>query len=1312
MMLGHGGPKTSRTCRLPIARTAVAATLFVCALLASLSSLQADDLRVRVAWGGGAERIWQGEISISDGALSEPIPLGVEADQPGAMWLDTDSHHRQKLKIQHRSPRSYDGVDLLIAAPPTAKLIVRLSASDDPSASAVVETPLADLSSEPVNKELDRRGNRVLLMRTPGDSLRVHFSRDHLVFGPGEILHGTLEPHVLPLADGGRARIKVQLLGGGKELWSGQYDAASGREQKIPLEIHLPENEGVYDVVVTAVNNPNWSQAVRQPLNWKRTLAERRVQLLVLEPRTPTPPRADRDAGALVEIDPANPRWFEKLNKLPQLQLAKGRLPRLWKGPLGNGRMQIERRPLGELAQLRPNAESPDASWEAYWLPIAHPGRPYLLEVDYPSDASQTLNISVVEPNAAGALTPIGLDSGVDSETSPAASTGEPRWQQHRLIFWPRTSAPLVLVSNGRDHAPAQYGRIRVLPAGDRLARAASDETPKDRRLLAAYLDRPLIPENFLADEAVDPWSGRCLDDWWTFYEGGSRLVEYLRYAGCNGLMLGVVADGSSIYPSERVSPTPRYDTGAFFASAQDPVRKDVLEMLFRQFDRDGLRLIPMVEFAAPLPELEALRRSGGSESEGLGWIGAEGTDWCEASPPQRGLAPYYNLLHLRVQQAMLGVLRELAERYGRHPSFAGLSVRLSTDSYAQLLGPEWGMDDATIARFERETDTRVPGQGSQRFAQRAVFLTEGPQRRAWLEWRAAQVAAFYHKVHEELAAIRPDARLYLAGAGMFDGPEAEASLRPTLPRRTTVAAAMLQVGVDARFFASPSDRSGIVLLRPERIASESNLGVRAVDLEVRQMTDFDRLFQPARLTGSLFFHASHELRLESFDAKNPFKPAALWMIAQPSPSGPRNRQRFVHSLAMLDAQAMFDGGWRLPMGQEESIRDVAAAYRALPAIRFEPIGEAGPDDAAKPVMFRRGEFGGRTYFYVVNDAPFAATGRIHIEAGSTCQLEELTGRREIARMQPDGEKGFSWEVALEPYDLVAVRFSEPGVQFSRPRTTWSDTVEASLGAEIRRLGARAAALRNPPPLDAPVNAGFERSATRDGPVPDWAVTTRSGVTVELDTQQGHGGRQSAHLASTGAVACLVSRPIAAPNTGRLSMSVWLRVPNADQQPPLRLALDAKLHGRDYYRFATVGQSVGTGQPDVPIASQWSRYVFQVDDLPLEGLTSLRVRFDLMGRGEVWVDDVQIYSLAFSKPELLELSKLITLANVNLQNGQIAGCLRLLDGYWPRFLNENVPLSPGAETALAKPAAEEEKPPERSGWIDRMKDMVPESLRF
>ena len=209
------------------------------------------------------------------------------------------------------------------------------------------------------------------------------------------------------------------------------------------------------------------------------------------------------------------------------------------------------------------------------------------------------------------------------------------------------------------------YGKIRVLAGGERLPRLLAEQPAANRRLLAAYLDRPLIPQNFSADECLDsPGAAAASDDWRTFYEGGTRLVEYLNHAGYNGLMLAVVADGSTIYPSGLVEPTPRYDTGVFFATGQDPVRKDVLEMLLRLFDREDLRLIPMVEFAAPLPELEAIARAGGPEAEGIEWIGADGAGWCDCWPPQRGLAPYYNVLHPRVQEAMLRVLRELAARY------------------------------------------------------------------------------------------------------------------------------------------------------------------------------------------------------------------------------------------------------------------------------------------------------------------------------------------------------------------------------------------------------------------------------------------------------------------------------------------------------------------------------------------------------------------------------------------------------------------------------------------------------------------------
>ncbi len=107
-----------------------------------------------------------------------------------------------------------------------------------------------------------------------------------------------------------------------------------------------------------------------------------------------------------MEIDPANPRWYERF-------VASSFLPNLGQGNFGNVALQPWQQSLGTAVQLPANGNSGEIHWQAYPLSITHPGMPHILEVEYPSDLPQMLGISVVEPNAAGAVLPIGLDSGV-----------------------------------------------------------------------------------------------------------------------------------------------------------------------------------------------------------------------------------------------------------------------------------------------------------------------------------------------------------------------------------------------------------------------------------------------------------------------------------------------------------------------------------------------------------------------------------------------------------------------------------------------------------------------------------------------------------------------------------------------------------------------------------------------------------------------------------------------------------------------------------------------------------------------------------
>ena len=1289
-------------------RALLALSLFL-ACLAHSGSACAETMRIRLAWGGGAARLWTGALTVDQGTLREPELLGIEADEPGSMWL---ADHGSRLEIRQRSPRTYDGVDVLVDAPLAASVQLTLTPADAPEPAARFTVSLADLLDGARNEQLDDRGNRVLFQRSPGDTLRVTTSHSALVFAPSESLELTVEPHLLPIPADSRFTVKFELTParGTRVLWSAEREGRAGHAVAFPLSIPLPAGEGAYDLTM-AVTRAGWPNPVRRPLHWRQTVAERNIQLLVLAPEPPEAGAEITDAAfrQVVEIDPAHPHWWDLLAKLPQLP----RVARLWKAPLGNGNMQRWRHPLGELVRLSPSRESPDRSWEAYTLPVVDPGRPHLLEVDYPSDVAQTLGISILEPNAAGALMPIGLDSGVEVGPAPIDADEAPQWRRHRLVFWPRTTSPMVLMTNLRANDAAVYGKIRILSAGTRLPRAPTGPGSGDR-LLAAYMDRPMLPENFSAQESFDPTIERGLDDWQTFHESGTRLVEYLEYAGYNGLMINVLADGSTIYPSRLLEPTPRYDTGVLFGTAQDPVRKDVLEMLFLLFNRQQLRLIPGLEFGAHMPALEGLLRRGGPEAEGIEWIGPEGRPWTQVHFPRRGLGAYYNVLHPQVQEAMLDVVRELVGRYAHHPSFAGLAVQLSAHGYAQLPGPEWGLDDATVARFSRETKTSVPGSGINRFAERARFLATEPHRSVWLRWRADRLQDFYGRVQAELSAARPGAKLMLAGSEMLSGEGPLERLRPTLIGRPSLSDVFLSLGVDPERYRK---EAGPVLLRTERIGAASGSTAAAVGRELPLMPEFDRLFENQSVPAVLFFQPPHQSRVGSFDAKSPFQPSYTALFSQVSPSGHENRRRFANAMAKADPAILCDGGWLLPLGQEAALADFVAAYRSLPAVPFHRVQESSWP--SQPVTFRYAHHEGYTYAYAVNNAPFAVGARVRIEAPAGCRIEELTGLRHASPLRQDGRGTFVWEVQLKPYDLIAVRLNVANAKLVAPEAVIPTPIREAIEQRIRTLGQRAAVLRNATPMPVIENPYFEDLADQAETIPGWSFTrNQPGVEVRLDTASPHHGKQCVRMQSEGPVAALVSQPFEAPGTGRLTLAVWLRVDDPAQQPPLRLAIEGDF-GRLPYRFATIGVPPANGQPAVPIGAAWGQYLFHVADLPLEPGRRMSVRFDLMGAGEVFIDRVEVYDLSFNRNELVELSKHISLMDVKLQNGQLADCLSLLEGYWPRFLQEHVALPAGAVDNLANrpnlPAMQtfeprKPKPGERTTLLERMRGLVPKGL--
>lgn len=1313
-MIGHGSPKTKRPYTSAIRVIARFCVGYVAALFLSghAASLNADEFRLRLSW-VGQPQLWTGTVSLSEGTIEDPRPLGVEPDEPGSMWLD-----QGRLLIRQRSPRDYEAVDFLVHASRDAKLILHLVAHGEKTSESTIEAPLQRILGEKFDATLDSRGSRLRIERQPGDLLPVDLESPSMVFAPGDTCTLKLDTTRLQVAPNEKIRFAAELKNPYvekavwqseiKPVWESEQTVTAGEEEMLRWEIPLDVNEGVYQLTITATL-PGWlplPQAVDTPLvGGSRSYAQRMLELVVVDTRRPKIPTATlnelKSVKVVEEIDPTHPEWWKRFANLPQLP----RLKRLWNGPLGNRRSEVVDHPLGSVVRLLPNGGNGDLSWEAYTIPIKEPGRPHILEVRYPSDRPQTFGVSIVEPSNSGAAQLANLDSGVDQFEEVVSAGETPEWRTHRVVFWPKTKTPIVLITNRRDDDPAFYETIRVLKIADHLPRAYPVGGPAPARLFAAYLDRPLLPESFSAEEVFMPPSRLGMDDWKTFYQGGTRLVEYLNHVGYTGLFLSVFADGSTIYPSPLLQPTTKYDTGAYLATGQDPVRKDVLEMLLCLFDREGLKLIPALEFATPLPELEAVLRQGGPETAGMVWVGPDGRSWPQVYRSYQGRAPYYNVLHERVQQAMIAVVRELVDRYGHHPSFAGVAIQMSADGYSQLPARSaesiWGLDDVTIQKFQEATGVELASSGQDRFHERFRQLASPEIESRWLAWRSEQLAAFYQRVHEEVVAQRPDTRLYLAGARMFEGEAMQRMLRPTLPRQLTLEQTMMHVGIDPRRFSDPQ---GPILLHGETLLPWTSLARQSVPLELESMRNSEDLATKYGATGMLFYHQPQETLLASFDRLSPFQPSLTRLTTQAVPSAAQNRRRFVKAMAHFDPAIVVDGSLRMMLGQEEALRDLITLFRRLPAARFETLRH---ENASEPLTVRYLQHADSTYVVVINEVGFPVSARVRLQAPSGCSLEELTRDRPISPMRRDAD-GCYWDVQLDAYDAIGARLASSQTKITKATARWAPEIDQALDARVSELVKRRIALSQPREWAALDNPGFEADVPETGMIPGWMFLRGNEANVQVDRTQQHSGNASLRVRCTDQSTSVMSHSFKAPKTGRLAVSMWLKA----ARPGTKLHLYVGIHnGRNFSRAFSVVDEVGDDWRQVPVP---------VLDLPEDGLGDLQLRIQLNGPGEIWIDDIQLGDLAFGPQEQRALLKTVYPARPTLDNRQVVQCVRILESYWPRFLFEHVTPLEESRPNLARvpqppalpPEKKPDEPKESNGFLGRIRDLVPERLRF
>ncbi|MFO0788365.1 MAG: family 10 glycosylhydrolase [Pirellulales bacterium] len=1317
-MTGHARPSSLA---LALAR----ATLVVCAVL-SLSAVgqevaqppqitPADEpVQLSISWGGGAATAWLGEMRLDRGAFSDLQLIDGSADLAGSVWLD-----RADLHIRSLSAHTADNVNVVASASPDAKITIRLAAGPQ-AAVFQAEVPLADLAKKPYQAKLDEHGNSLEVRAVPAPPIRINLRNrandgGSLTMAPGSQLAFEAVPNLPPNLHGTTLDVQTTLTPARRKdtVWRSEPQRLAvpvNGYAKADLVVPLNVGDGVYTVHVN-ISRPSGYFRDKFFPGAAASIAERSFQVVVLDPHPPAatgPGKWD----TVLEIDPTNPKWIERLPTWTR-QLRIPLINNINLGMLGSLRAGAVNLPLGRFVELPATVAGADAHWQAYSLPLEASGTPHLLEIEYPSDEEQHFGLSIVEPNAAGVIEGVQRDAGVYVEGLGRSEAQ--RVEKHRLVFWPRTQSPLLLVTNQHPTAPAHFGQIRVLKRVGPL----NDDNPKlppTERLVAAYVSQPLVAESLGAWQTVAPamnGATRAVADSQTQFESATRLAEYVRHGGYNSAVVAVCADGKSVYPSEYL-PSTNFN-GSGIADSIGPC--DALELMLQTFDRERLTLIPSIEFAIPLPHLEELRRTSESQSSGLELIGANGRTWLEVNGPGDGRAPYYNVLEPRVQDAMLAVVTEIVQRYGRHPSFGGVAIQLTSNGYTQLPPLDWGLDDATVERFAQDTGVRIAGPGPNRFAARAAALA-GPNADAWRSWRTQQIAMFYSRMASAVSE-GGTRKLLLTTEQLFAHPQIRDRVRPSLMVENRVATTMLDLGLDrSRLEQTP----GLFLCPTNYVEPMSPLADRAIDLELNaayaRWNSPDAPSSGGGVAASVIYHPPQLFRVAAFDKASPYRIAGeLQQHSEPQPSGAAARQAYVQAMLQGDPAVILDGGATLPLGHERLLHDVRAVIAQLP--RSAQVASI----ARQAVVARTYSDMSQTTILIMNTTPWRAESQVVIEAVEAVTLAPLAGagdKRDTDANQPTrlaaGRQ--TWPLSLSPFELRAVRVIGTGAKIVDVQATLSDVAQAELKTRIGELAARD--LSAPHEYRKLVNPGFEPMAGA-GPLPGWRLSSSSKTaTAVLDAQSPQEGKTSLYIRNDQGFATLESEPFAVPPTGQLAMTVFARGQNLGPTSELHLVFESVAGGQTYWRGAAVKAEQIQRQ-----GQQWAKpFAISVNDLPLDTRGQMHIRFELSGPGEVWLDNVKLNDLLFpltyyaeSRPEGLKLLRRTHAPQTAYEAGEYKDCLDLLDGYWPRFVLAYTqppvpavatrPATPAVPPSAGSPPTAEKTDEAAPGLSERIKRMVP-----
>jgi hypothetical protein len=220
------------------------------------------------------------------------------------------------------------------------------------------------------------------------------------------------------------------------------------------------------------------------------------------------------------------------------------------------------------------------------------------------------------------------------------------------------------------------------------------------------------------------------------------------------------------------------------------------------------------------------------------------------------------------------------------------------------------------------------------------------------------------------------------------------------------------------------------------------------------------------------------------------------------------------------------------------------------------------------------------------------------------------------------------------------------------------DDLWAALGRLNRVSGPDAGALST---RAGPANPGFEPDSvllTASRPattIPGWEAALEGG-SAEVDRDRPRSGRGSLRLDARAGSAAVVSDPFRPDGRSTLAIHAWLRGERPDLK--VRVRIDGQSAGRPYAR-----------QLDLPARPEWTETIVHATQLPEGGLESARLRFELLGPGRLWVDDVSVTGDALSESESRNARRDLMAALSAYREKRYSEFARLAGSHWARHVS-------------------------------------------